>query len=125
MTLPGIGTIDMRLPRFAPIETPAAGQPPIVIRTNTPPVAEAGGPYEVDRGGSVPLDARASSDADAGQVLTYAWDFDSNGEYEVQGPTPTFSAPLTGPQSYTVGLRVCDPVECSLDTAKITVRASG
>ncbi len=123
VTLPGIGTIDMRLPRFAPIETPAAGEPPIVIRTNTPPEAEAGGPYEAVPGGSVTLDALASSDADAGQALTYAWDFDSDGEYEVQGPTPTFSAPLTGPQSYTVRLRVCDPVECSLDTATITIRA--
>ncbi len=123
VTLPGIGTVDMRLPRFTPIQTPAIGQPPVVIRTNTPPVARPGGPYDVNEGGSVVLNGSASSDADAGQVLTFAWDLNHNSGFEVQGPTPTmYATMLNGPASDTVRLRVCDPIECTIATATLNIR---
>ena len=50
--------------------------------TNTPPTAEAGGPYSVDEGGSIQLNGTNSYDPDqAGSTLTYAWDLDGDGIY--------------------------------------------
>ncbi|MBW3540325.1 MAG: hypothetical protein KY476_08645 [Planctomycetes bacterium] len=102
--------------------------------TNAAPVAEAGGPYTVAEGGTVTLDASASTDPDqAGSTLTYAWDLDGDGLFgetgtnagrgEETGATPTFSAAsLDGPNSVTVSLRVTDNgALTSTDTATITV----
>jgi len=50
---------------------------------NSPPVAQAGGPYSVPEAGSVQLDAAGTTDADLPRdVLTYAWDFDGDGQYD-------------------------------------------
>ena len=61
---------------------------------NTPPTADAGGPYMVLEGGSVGLDASASTDPDeAASGLVYEWDFDDDGVFDdAKGITPTFSA---------------------------------
>ncbi len=87
---------------------------------NTPPQAQASGPYTVAEGGSVTLDASATTDADqANTSLTYAWDFDGDGVYgetgsdagrgEETGMQPVFSAAgLEGPSALTVGLWVTD-----------------
>lgn len=94
---------------------------------NSPPTAEAGGPYTVDEGGSVALDGSGSSDPDepAGGLL-YEWDLDGDavfGEAGETGPTPTFSAAgLDGPTIKTVTLRVTDAGALSdTDTATVTV----
>src|SRR5207237_7460620 len=72
-------------------------------RTNSPPVAMAGGPYAVPEGGSVAL-AGACSDPDM-DALTLAWDFSHNGLFvatDATGAQPTFSAAaLAGPQTVT------------------------
>jgi DNA/RNA endonuclease G (NUC1)/PKD repeat protein len=47
----------------------------LVESTDRAPVAAVGGPYTGAEGTAVTLDASASSDPDAGDVLTYAWDF--------------------------------------------------
>jgi hypothetical protein len=76
-------------------------------RPNQPPVADAGGPYFVDEGGSVQLDA-SNSDDDVG-IVRYEWDFDYDGVYDEEGIQATFSAEgLDGPADVTVGLRVTD-----------------
>ncbi|MBV7328668.1 PKD domain-containing protein [Chloroflexi bacterium TSY] len=95
-----------------------------VQSSNTPPVADAGGPYKVDEGSSVILDASGSSDPDSGQTLTYRWDLDNDGSYESAGITQTLSAAsLDGPTSLIVGLEVCDPIpQCDTDTATVTVQ---
>src|SRR4029079_18329397 len=61
--------------------------------------------------GAVPLtvtfDGTASSDPDAGDTLTYAWDLDANGTYtDSSAPRPTYVFTTAG--SYQVGLRVTD-----------------
>ncbi|HPM81905.1 MAG TPA: kelch repeat-containing protein, partial [Candidatus Anammoximicrobium sp.] len=92
---------------------------------NSAPVAQAGGPYSVPEGGSVQLDASGTTDADLPwDVLTYAWDFDGDGQYDdAVGPTPFFSAAaLDGPTTVSVGLRVMDAARTSsTGTATIAV----
>lgn len=85
------------------------------------PVAHAGGPYDVDEGSSIDLDATASYDLDDDDVLTYAWVLDQAGSLEADGPTPTFDA-LDGDQTYLATLTVCDlNRNCHSDTATVNV----
>ncbi|MDD2898591.1 MAG: Ig-like domain-containing protein [Desulfuromonadaceae bacterium] len=61
---------------------------------NTPPVANAGGPYSIgDAGTSLTLNG-TGTDADTCDVLSYAWDVDNkNGfEYSIANPTISFKA---------------------------------
>jgi hypothetical protein len=77
----------------------------------------------VDEGSSVNLDASSSSDSD-GTIDSYAWDFDSDGDYDdATGVSPSFSAAnLDGPSSHTVGLQVTDDDSATgTDTATIDV----
>jgi hypothetical protein len=74
---------------------------------NTPPTANAGGPYQVNEGGAVSLSG-AGTDVE-GTALTYGWDLDANGTFETTGQNPIFSAAgLDGPTSRSVSLRVTD-----------------
>ena len=78
-------------------------------------MANAGGPYAVNEGGTVTLSGSGST----GTSLTYAWDLDGDGVYgetgagatrgNETGATPTFSAVgLDGAASRSVSLRVTD-----------------
>jgi hypothetical protein len=102
----------------------ASDHDPSVVRItlNQPPTVSAGGPYSVDEGGSVGLDA-TGSDPEGG-TLTYAWDLDNNGSYETAGKSATFSAAaLDGPTSVTVGVQVTDDAGATAtDTATINVK---
>jgi hypothetical protein len=51
-----------------------------VDQGNSAPTADAGGPYTVLDGGSVVLSGSAS-DPDPGDILTYEWDLDGDGNY--------------------------------------------
>jgi Ca2+-binding RTX toxin-like protein len=78
---------------------------------NRSPVAAAGGPYTVVRGGTVTLDASGSTDPDQPNAgLVYEWDFDADGQYDdATGMAPNLSAVgLNSPETRTVGLRVTD-----------------
>ena len=93
--------------------------------TNLPPTAEAGGPYTVDEGGSIMLDASGSSDPDQDpSTLTYEWDFDYDGltfDVDATSITPPFDASsLDGPSSRTIAVRVTDNGNLS-DLATSTV----
>lgn len=86
---------------------------------NSPPVANAGGPYTLDEGGTVQLSGSGTDPG--GDPLTFAWDLDDNGTFETSGQTPAFSA-VDGPSTHQVKLRVCDPLgACDTDSATITV----
>jgi hypothetical protein len=91
---------------------------------NQPPVANAGGPYTVVRGGTVQLDASATFDQNEPNTgLTYQWDFDGDSQYDdATGIAPVFSAAgLVATESRTIGLRVTDSGEL-FDTATATVQ---
>lgn len=91
-----------------------------IIPTNLPPVADAGGPYSAFSGETITLDASGSSDPD-GDLLTYEWDLDNDGEYDdAVGVTTDVSFLEIG--SLTVGLRVTDTGGLSdADRAEVTV----
>ncbi len=87
-----------------------------VQTTNNPPVADAGGPYVINEGSSLLLNASASSDPDF-DGLTYAWDLDGDGAYDdATGVTPTvtwaalglMTNPISDDGVYTVSVQVDD-----------------
>ncbi|MCG8650338.1 MAG: PKD domain-containing protein, partial [Pirellulales bacterium] len=103
-------------------------------KLNEPPVAVAGGPYSVNEGEVVVLDASASSDPEQeASTLTYLWDLDGDGTFgetgadaalgDEVGINPTFLATeLDGPSSVEVVLRVIDDQGLSSqDTAVVDV----
>jgi uncharacterized delta-60 repeat protein len=91
-----------------------------VTDTDGAPKANAGGPYTVPEGGTVQLDASATTDtAQDPSTLTYTWDLNGDQIYgetgaaatrgDEVGISPTFSAAgLNGPGSYVVHLKVTD-----------------
>lgn len=93
----------------------------VVAAANTPPSANAGGPYSVPEGGSVQLSG-SGSDPDGGP-LTFAWDLDNNGTFETSGQSVAFSAAgRDGPDTQAVVLRVCDPVSaCGTSNATVNI----
>jgi CSLREA domain-containing protein len=94
---------------------------------DSPPVADAGGPYIVNEGSSVILEASGSTDPDQDPAtLTYEWDFDGDGQFDdATGIHPTFSAAkLDGfvGSTATVKLRVTDSAGFqSFDSATIHI----
>ncbi|WDQ17603.1 PKD domain-containing protein [Rhodopirellula sp. P2] len=99
---------------------------------NVPPVADAGGPYEVNEGGAVQLNALNSRDPDASdETLVFHWDLDGDGVFgetgvgaergDELGSNPDFDANhLNGPTSVTVAMRAID-LSGDSDTAYATV----
>jgi hypothetical protein len=86
---------------------------------NSPPVADAGGPYTTDEGTDVTLDASGSSDPD-GDAVTYEWDLDNDGAFDdATGATATF-ATVGQDGVFPVVVRVTDPDGAS-DTDETTV----
>ncbi len=92
----------------------------VPLGPNTPPVANAGGPYIVNEGSSIVLSGAGSGDPD-GTIASYAWDYDGDGQYDdAAGVAPSFAQTNSG--SYFVGLRVTDNRGAtSTTTASITV----
>ncbi|MEZ6061457.1 MAG: PKD domain-containing protein [Planctomycetaceae bacterium] len=106
----------------------------VVLLTNSPPVASAGGPYSVPEGGMTVLDASGSSDLeDSTASLDFLWDLDGDGIFgetgadaangDEVGMTPTFDAAnLDGPDTVTVTLIVTDSSgETDVASATVTV----
>lgn len=91
--------------------------------SNQKPQAHAGGPYVVDEGSRVNLDAGRSKDPD-GTIVKYEWDFNFDGYSFNTDSTDKNPAALynDGPTSFTVALRVTDNRGASqLATSRVTV----
>ena len=101
-----------------------ASAPAITITVtagNRPPVANAGGSYAAVTNQPIILDGSASSDPDAGQVLTYHWDFGDLSSANGAIVSHTYSTPNT----YIVTLTVTDdgsPQLSSSDFASVVVQ---
>ncbi len=86
-----------------------------IASDTTEPVASAGGPYSLDEGDTLQLDASASSDSD-GTIVAWDWDLDNDGVYgadDLDFSEPVTSSVDLGVQfddvaNYTIGLRVTD-----------------
>lgn len=88
------------------------------------PIAKAGGPYSVMEGQTIVLNGAASSDNDADNLLTFAWDIGNDGTFDLTGVSPTFDATLIdgAGQSIAVQMRVTDTKgQTSFATTTITV----
>lgn len=87
---------------------------------NQPPVADAGGPYEIDEGETFTLDGSGSYDPD-NNIDLYEWELDNDEEYDdATGMMTTTTYYDNG--TYAVGLRVTDKFgESDTATAEVTV----
>ncbi len=84
---------------------------------NTPPVANAGGPYSGEAGSAIQFSG-SGSDADGDPIASYSWNFGDGGSGT--GATPTHTYASAG--SFTVSLVVSDGTDNSNpDTAIATV----
>ncbi len=94
--------------------------PTCALRTsNSPPVANPGGPYTLVIGQSLTLNAGASSDPDAvcgDSIVNYEWDINNDGTYDFTGSSSTLtlswaqltSLGITLSGTYSIKLRVTD-----------------
>ena len=102
----------------------------LAFLTNNPPVADAGGPYVINEGDNLNLDASATTDLDEDDLL-YSWDVNGDGVFgDVEGVNPTLTwydlialgiddGPRTGQISVRVddqrgGVVTSDPIEFTL-----------
>ena len=86
---------------------------------NTPPVADANGPYTGTEGVAVQFSSAGSSDAD-GAIVAYSWDFGDGGTSNAENPTHAFVAA----GNYAVTLTVTDnDGDTSTDTTSTTIEA--
>jgi len=87
---------------------------------NRPPIANAGGPYSGLVGQTINFDGSGSSDPDAGQTLTYNWNFGDG--FTGTGAMPSHAYGITG--TFLVSLQICDdgsPQLCASDVASALI----
>ena len=84
------GWCDERNPDCSNPTTPPSVQLDV---PNEQPLADAGGPYTGDAGTGIQFDGSLSSDADAGDALTYNWDFGDQSTGSGQMPVHAYAVP--------------------------------
>jgi PKD repeat protein len=93
-----------------------------VVIGNRPPVAEAGGPYTIELGGTVAVHAGGSADPD-GQVVSYRWMW-ADLSPDTIASDPAASHVYANPGDYQVVLTVTDDSGASAtDTTNVRVEA--
>ena len=114
------------LPLYEPDPYRSSDHDPVVVglSLDTAPVADAGGPYTVQPGARVVLDASGSYDLE-GEALTFAWDLDGDGQFDdATGPTAVFRA-NRAVGTYPVAVRVSDADESTVDETVVDVTPRG
>ena len=93
------------------------------IAVNTPPTADAGGPYSGIAGQAVQLDASGSTDPD-GDTLTYIWNFGDGSAESASSLDATISHTYASGGSYTVTVSVDDGENApATDTATVEINS--
>jgi len=93
------------------------------VVVNSPPTANAAGPYSGYVGDSIVFDGSASSDTD-GVIVAYDWDFGDGVVAGDAGPSPTHLYAAAG--NYTVALTVTDDAgDTGTASAAVTVAERG
>ncbi|HDL20519.1 MAG TPA: tandem-95 repeat protein [Nitrospirae bacterium] len=88
---------------------------------NTPPAADAGGPYIGTEGQAISFDGSGSTDLN-GDALQYQWDFDNDGTWDSGwSSSPIADYVWNDDWSGTVKLEVSDGEFSDTDTATVTV----
>ncbi|MFQ5909457.1 MAG: PKD domain-containing protein [Thermoplasmata archaeon] len=80
-----------------------------VYKVNLPPIPDAGGPYEVDEGSDIVLDASGSADPN-GDLMQFRWDLDDDGVWDTGWsfvPTYLLTCP-DGPYETNITVGVTD-----------------
>ncbi|WP_238006527.1 PKD domain-containing protein [Dactylosporangium sp. AC04546] len=90
----------------------SGNQPPVAAAAATPTT----GPPPL----AVSFSAAGTRDPDAGDILTYQWDFTGDGTFDATGATASYTYSAAG--TYTARLRVTDAGGLS-DTATVQIRA--
>jgi uncharacterized protein len=112
---------------YAPDAYRSSDHDPVVVGlalVNSPPSADAGGPYQTRVGRAVQLDASASRDPEGGP-LTFHWDLDADGRFDdATGPRPVFSGDVP-PGRHPVSVRVSDGKAGSVAHTVVTVTTPG
>ena len=105
---------------YAYVEGLDSGSANVYILFNIPPVADIGGPYTIDEGIALTLDASGSYDPDH-DIELFEWDLDNDGEYD-DGTGVTTTAVFDDDGDYIVRLMVTDSHGASdNDTTSVTV----
>jgi VCBS repeat-containing protein len=99
----------------------------VTVFLNTPPEADAGGPYTITVGESLMLDASGSSDPD-NDPLTFAWDLTGNGVFDDatgESPTLTWTAlvdlGISGPNTFVIDVMADDGTATDIAETTVTV----
>jgi PKD repeat protein len=94
--------------------------------SNTPPIADAGGPYVGSIGQTISFTAEGSTDSD-GTISGYKWDFTNDGVYDTDWlSSATFDYIYDSPGQYTVAVIVKDNAGLTdSDTGSVTISGSG
>ena len=101
--------------------------PSPIVASNQPPTARlALSASSIPAGGTITLDGSASSDADSGGGLTYAWDLDGDGGFEMAAAPAVMAHAFPNPGVYDIHVRVTDVDGGSaIATATLTVTGAG
>jgi len=90
----------------------------VTVSLNTPPIADAGGPYSAVVNSKITFDGSGSSDID-GTISNYSWDFGDGKSGTGISPSHTY----TSPGKYTVTLSVTDSEGANnSDTISVTIK---
>ena len=78
--------------QYAVIYNGGTGNDVVLIQSNKPPIANAGGPYSIAEGSSLMLNGSGSYDPDPLDILTYSWDVNGDGVFgDASGVSPTLT----------------------------------